>query len=142
MSLRRRILNLARAELNAALKKIPVGGAARKPDPKEQARLEEELERARRHAEEHSRGRSGGQREDSDERLRRYYANLELPYGAGAAEVRAAYRRLMRRYHPDRHQGNEGAAEVATELSQKLRDAHDGLLAHLEHRTSGVNGSA
>ncbi|MCC7380195.1 MAG: DnaJ domain-containing protein [Deltaproteobacteria bacterium] len=135
MRLRRRIFNIARAELNAALKRIPVGGAARKLDPKEQARLDEELERARREAEAHRGGRSGGQREDSEERLRRYYANLELPFGAGAAEVRAAYRRLMRRYHPDRHHGNEGATEVATELSQKLRDAHDGLLAHLEHGT-------
>lgn len=32
-----------------------------------------------------------------------YYANLELPYGATLEEVKVAWKRLMKQYHPDRH---------------------------------------
>lgn len=63
--------------------------------------------------------------------IRRYYANLELPIGASAAEVKAAYRRLMRRYHPDRHATDPARAKVANELAQELRKAYEGLLTHL-----------
>ncbi|MET0543282.1 MAG: DnaJ domain-containing protein, partial [Variovorax sp.] len=30
-----------------------------------------------------------------------YYAGLDVPRDAGADEIRKAYRRLARRYHPD-----------------------------------------
>ncbi|MEQ8273515.1 MAG: DnaJ domain-containing protein [Deltaproteobacteria bacterium] len=63
--------------------------------------------------------------------IRRYYANLELPIGASAAEVKAAYRRLMRRYHPDRHATDPARTQVANELAQELRKAYEGLLEYL-----------
>ena len=54
--------------------------------------------------------------------------------GATSLEVKAAYRRLMRRYHPDLHHGDREKAEVATRLAQELRVAYEKLLAHLgEH---------
>lgn len=61
----------------------------------------------------------------------RWYGNLELPLGASAAEVKAAYRRLVRRYHPDRHAHDPRRAAVANELSQELRDAYEGLMDYL-----------
>ena len=63
--------------------------------------------------------------------IRRYYANLELPFGATADEVKAAYRRLMRRYHPDRHATDPARAEVANQVAQELRTAYEALLAYL-----------
>lgn len=67
--------------------------------------------------------------------VRRWYANLELPIGAPLPEVKAAYRRLMRRYHPDKHQSDPKRAAAANELAQRLREAYDGLTAHLEKKS-------
>ncbi len=63
--------------------------------------------------------------------IRKYYANLELPIGAPLDEVKAAYRRLMRRYHPDKHQTDSAAADAATALSRELRTAYEGLTKYL-----------
>ena len=75
-----------------------------------------------------------GPTSEAEARIGRFYANLELPVGASAAEVKAAYRRLMRRYHPDKHVNDPHAAQVAHELTHRLRTAYDGLMAHLEGR--------
>jgi curved DNA-binding protein CbpA len=64
-----------------------------------------------------------------------YYANLELPYGAGAEAVRAARRRLVKRYHPDRFVTDEAKAQTAHLLVQNLNVAHDELLHYLARRT-------
>lgn len=63
--------------------------------------------------------------------IARYYANLELPVGASVGEVKAAYRRLMRRYHPDRHLDDPERAAAAHRLAHELRVAYEGLLVHL-----------
>lgn len=63
--------------------------------------------------------------------IQRYYANLELPLGAPLEEVKGAYKRLMRRYHPDLHQQDPERAQAATRLAQALRSAYDGLVAYL-----------
>lgn len=62
----------------------------------------------------------------------RAYTNLELPMGASVDEVRAAYRRLMRRYHPDQHHEDESKTDAANELSRKLKAAHDELIEYLK----------
>lgn len=64
-------------------------------------------------------------------RVRQWYARLELDPGADATEVRRAYRALMRRYHPDRFTADPDTERVATELSQELTVAYNGLLRHL-----------
>jgi len=125
MSLGRSLWNVARAEVRDVFRRAP---REKPPEPEAQpadapsaAKAEEEPPRPRRRAP----GPAG------DTEVRRWYANLELPYGAPSAEVRAAYRRLMRRYHPDMHHGNPEAEKAATELSQALRRAYEGLLLHL-----------
>ena len=133
MTLRKRLLNVARAELKSAAKKA--AGVFDRSADREDRVVDEEPEKARKRREERPKERAAKRpahepRETAQ--IRRYYANLELPIGAPVDEVKAAYRRLMRRYHPDLHQGDREKAEIATRLAQELRVAYEGLLAHLE----------
>tara|TARA_Y100000588_G_scaffold95137_1_gene103201 strand:+ start:377 stop:727 length:351 start_codon:yes stop_codon:yes gene_type:complete len=60
------------------------------------------------------------------------YANLELPYGAGREEVRVAWKRLMKRYHPDLHAADPDKRRIADQLAAELTRAYqqlDSLLA-------------
>ena len=59
--------------------------------------------------------------------LARYYANLELPYGATLEEVKAAWKRLMKQYHPDRHAQDPAKREVANALCAQLTHAYKEL---------------
>ena len=57
----------------------------------------------------------------------KHFQSLGLPVSASEQEVRAAYRRLARRYHPDKNQGSAEAAERFREVAEGLR-ADLGLL--------------
>lgn len=59
--------------------------------------------------------------------LARYYANLELPYGADLITVRQAWKNLLRKYHPDLHSHDPDKRRVATELTQGLNRAYEEL---------------
>ena len=52
-----------------------------------------------------------------------YYANLELPPGSSFEEVKRAYRRLLKKYHPDKHFGKD-VSEHAEKISQRLNEAY------------------
>lgn len=54
-----------------------------------------------------------------------YYANLELAPGASYAEIKSAYRRLLRKYHPDKHLNNASKARTAEEIAKRLNEAMD-----------------
>ena len=69
-----------------------------------------------------------------DPELMRYYANLELPYGADIEAVRGARRRLLRRYHPDLHSADPEKKRTATQLAQGLNRAHDELVRRLDRK--------
>ena len=94
--------------------------------------LEEVLLRRRR---ERAGKRHGQRRDDRDpespqnKQLHQYYANLELKPGASLDKVKAAYRDLMRKYHPDKHLGDPDRHKAATELAQSLTKAYQVLLA-------------
>jgi curved DNA-binding protein CbpA len=49
---------------------------------------------------------------------RDYFAILEISAGASEQEIRAAYRRLARRYHPDLHPERPDADERLKELNE------------------------
>ena len=66
--------------------------------------------------------------------LARYYANLEVPYGADLDTVRGAWRRLVKEYHPDLHSADERKRRTATELVQGLNRAYEELVRHLERK--------
>ena len=59
-----------------------------------------------------------------DPLLARYYANLEVPYGADLRTVRRAWRRLLRKYHPDLHAGDADRRRVANQLTAELNRAY------------------
>ena len=56
-----------------------------------------------------------------------YYANLELPYGADLGAVKAAWKGLMKKYHPDRHSQDPEKRRVANELCAELTRAYQEL---------------
>ncbi len=60
-----------------------------------------------------------------------WYKTLNLAVGADLAEIKASYRQLMRKYHPDMHAANPSKQKAANELSMRVTTAYNGLQAHL-----------
>jgi DnaJ-class molecular chaperone len=56
------------------------------------------------------------------------FAVLEVPPGAGPEALRRSYRRLCRRYHPDRFAGQPEKLAAATELLAEINRAYDLLV--------------
>jgi DnaJ-domain-containing protein 1 len=74
----------------------------------------------------------GGQRGGGlPDEVARAYANLELTPPASLDEAKAAWRRLMARYHPDKHQQDERRQEVATKVAARLTEAYRVVREHL-----------
>ena len=162
MSIGKRLIDLARAELNSLLDR-----AAREDDDDDNDRhrshwdggdpsklsdteLAAEIERRRQARQEvedavHGRRSPPPPRSDSrrssappprrtaatDEAIRRAYTALEVPPGSDFEAVRKAYRRLMRKYHPDLHTGTPEKHRAATDLTQRLTEAYKTLDRHL-----------
>jgi len=59
--------------------------------------------------------------------LAKHYETLDVPYGADFAVVKKAFRKLMRRYHPDMHSGSPDKQKAAGELSRQLTVAYNEL---------------
>ena len=83
-------------------------------------------------------GGSGNSPPDgASEELAGYYANLEIPYGSDLHTVRAARKRLMKRYHPDLHGEDAEKRQVAGELTAELTRAYQELVSALERGQDG-----
>ena len=67
-----------------------------------------------------------------DESLRQDYANLEVPFGADIEDVRASYKRLMLKYHPDKHAGNPEKQRLALEIAKKINQSFERIRNHQE----------
>jgi hypothetical protein len=88
---------------------------------------------------------SGGSRSDGGTRssrmppetLRTDYANLEVPFGADIETVRRSYKRLVLRYHPDRHSGNPEKLRVATEITKKVNQSFERIRSFQERTGTG-----
>lgn len=52
------------------------------------------------------------------------YRSLGLAYGAPMAEVKAAYKKLLLRHHPDRNNANPAELKRATEISAHINAAY------------------
>jgi DnaJ-domain-containing protein 1 len=74
-------------------------------------------------------GNSGEQNKSSaklpPEELRADFACLGVPFGATADECKAAYKKLLKIHHPDRHAGHENNFKKATEKSARINAAWD-----------------
>lgn len=59
-----------------------------------------------------------------DDKLAAYYANLEVPYGSDLNTVKAAWKRLLKKCHPDLYANDPHKKEIATKLASKLNEAY------------------
>lgn len=160
-SMWRRALRVAQSNLSDLASRASTVGRGKSLEDLSDDELEAELERRRKEhtaraavkkARDKAAERTGTERERSRAKVstdgtefldlppqkrrqvRQYYANLELPYGADLDQVKKAYRRLMRQYHPDRHQEDPARRKLATQLSQKLTVAYNELNILLKNR--------
>ena len=76
--------------------------------------------------------RTGGEKNEiprafAGEELRRDYANLEVAFGAPLAEVTRAYKRLLKRYHPDKFAADPEKQQMATEITLKINSSYQNI---------------
>ncbi len=132
MSLLRRLWRIVEAEVGNRL-----GGRPKLSDAERAAWEEMRRGQARTGADGTGRSQEAQPSEGKpgeDPELARYYRNLEVPYGSDLATVRDAWKRLMRKYHPDLHSGDPEQLHTATELVKGLNHAYEQLKRHLERR--------
>ncbi|GHV02684.1 hypothetical protein FACS189485_03830 [Spirochaetia bacterium] len=70
-------------------------------------------------------GKTGGSTGAAPAALRQDFAELGLDLGASAEECKAAYKRLLKIHHPDRHAGHPGNMKKATDKSARINAAYD-----------------
>jgi DnaJ-domain-containing protein 1 len=149
MGIGKRLVDFAKSELNSLLDRAAEidddlrgdewGGDLERMS---EAELEAELERRRRAREEaeaaatgtkpRPEAQAGGPHRAEpprrtaagDAAIRRAYTSLEVPPGSDFETVRKAYRRLMRKYHPDLHRGSAQATRDANEIAQRLTESY------------------
>lgn len=124
MSMKDKIFRTVRANLNDIVDRVnsfeEQGGFRRIVDPLAEELGWEEI------------GSSTVHRPKSEKTIRDYYANLEVPYGSDLETVKESYRRLMRKYHPDKHAHDKEAEALATELTQELTKAYQAIESYLQ----------
>ena len=71
----------------------------------------------------------------NDAKLADAYRTLDLQPGiTDVAEIKSAYRKLMRKYHPDLHTSSPQKQKAATELSMRVTQAYNLLVETLEKK--------
>ena len=91
-------------------------------------RVRDAAEEAWERAYEAAQGRAGTSGKPSPEADRiRWYRTLELEPGAELPEVRKAYRRLLKQYHPDKFAKDPEKYKAATEVARNITAAYEGL---------------
>ena len=78
-----------------------------------------------------SSGGRPGRSSAADGQVVEWYRVLDLSPGADLASIKSAYRKLMRKYHPDLHTSDPRKQKAATELSMRVTNAYNGLRQHL-----------
>lgn len=68
------------------------------------------------------------------------YEVLGLKPGASEAEIKAAYKELVKKYHPDKYQNNP-LADLAEEKLQEINEAYDSLMKNRGSGSSYGGGS-
>lgn len=61
---------------------------------------------------------------DESEKLRPDFAELGVPFKASPEECKAAYKKLLKIHHPDRHAGHPGNMKKATEKSARINASY------------------
>lgn len=120
-----RDLEAAEEDANSAQR---AGAAAGRAARRVKDRAEDAWDRAFEAAKTRS-ARAGQPIPQMDPRLARlrWLRTLELGPEATEGEIRGAYRKLMRKYHPDRYASDPEKYKAATEVAQKITEAYNGL---------------
>nr|HEX4318780.1 DnaJ domain-containing protein [Kofleriaceae bacterium] len=63
-----------------------------------------------------------------------WFRVLDVSADADLAVIKTAYRKMMRKYHPDMHAGSPQKQKAATELSMRVTTAYNGLVAHFDKK--------
>jgi curved DNA-binding protein CbpA len=63
-------------------------------------------------------------------KIKQCYQRLELPYEATAIEIRQAYKRLVKKWHPDKFDANSPMKAYAEERLKIINAAYDFLCKH------------
>jgi hypothetical protein len=58
------------------------------------------------------------------EKEKSYYDALELPLGADFEQIKSAYKKQMKRYHPDRFHNEPAKQKIAEQVSKKINEAY------------------
>jgi DnaJ-domain-containing protein 1 len=75
------------------------------------------------------------EKESGNSRLRQHYDVLEVPYNAGTEEIKTAYKRMARKYHPDRFRDADPVLqELAKEKMTEINEAHSRIMGQIESR--------
>ena len=69
-----------------------------------------------------------------DPALAQCYARLEVAYGAGLAEIRAAWKRLVRQHHPDLHEADPERKLLEAEMIKEVNSSYEELKRRLKQR--------
>jgi DnaJ-class molecular chaperone len=72
--------------------------------------------------------------EKIDPRLAGYFANLEIPYGSDLETATRAWKKMLKKYHPDLHSNNTEKKQIANELVQGLNRAYEEIKKYLEKK--------
>jgi len=121
----KRLSRLARAEINSLGSKFVSRTEINETDRE----LQEEIESAA----------SGSKSPSWPSEIREAYAALELPLGSDEKAVKKAYRELLSRYHPDKHQGTPEKLETANEITMRVRESYEKILSFLKNRTTNAS---
>lgn len=70
------------------------------------------------------------------------YEVLGLSYGATEEEVTKAYRKLVKKYHPDLHPGDENAAKKMREINEAYDQIKNGTAKQYNSYSGGQNNSS
>jgi len=73
-------------------------------------------------------GSAGEKTKPFPEELRKDFAELGLSPDARADECKAAYKKLLKLHHPDRHAGHPGNMKKATEKTAKVNAAYERIV--------------
>ena len=60
----------------------------------------------------------------SSDPLAKYYANLEIPIGSDQAIIKNAWKKQLKKYHPDLHCSDPEKKMIAENLARQLNEAY------------------
>lgn len=90
----------------------------------EQLSEEEKKQQQYRYQQERHRSQQQKQQPSAPSAEQKYYAVLEVKPGASFEEVRASYKNLMKKYHPDKFHNDPELKKDAELLSKKINEAY------------------